>query len=309
MVGQMVERLLSKSDGIDVKHTYRGQDSTSFHFDAEDGLDGLHKVMERHGTFDYFINCIGILNNKIDKKDSRSVRRAILVNALFPHELAALAHETGARVIHISTDGVFARDAGVCMENSPQEYDDVYGKAKSLGEVIAPGFLNLRCSIIGPNSFKKQGLFEWFHNQPHGAEVCGYTDHLWNGVTTLQFAKLCRELILQDFFDVVSDESPVHHFCPNQAVSKYELLQLFKAACRPDITVKPVADQGKPISRILDTRYNSLRDLFDYGQPMQYAINELTTEIKEKKNESNDHLWNQTRNDKNVVGIKKVRYP
>ena len=283
MLGQMVERLLSKSDGIAVEHTCRGQESTPFYFNVEDGLDGLRQIIERYGKFDYFINCIGILNSKIDEKDSKSVRCAILVNALFPHELAVLAQETGTRIIHISTDGVFAKNAGVCLEDSPRNCDDVYGKTKSLGEVIAPGFLNLRCSIIGLNSFKKQGLFEWFHNQPPGTEVYGYTDHLWNGVTTLQFARLCRELILQDFFDVVSDEAPVHHFCPNQAVSKYELLQLFKAAFRPDITVKPVTDQGKPTSRILDTRYNSLRDLFDYGQPMQHAINELTTEIKEKK--------------------------
>lgn len=282
MLGQMVEQLLSKSDRIAVKHTCRGQESAPFYFNVEDGLDGLHQIVERHGTFDYFINCIGILNSRIDEKDSKSVRRAILANALFPHELAALAQETGARVIHVSTDGVFARDADVCLEDSPLDCDDVYGKTKSLGEVIAPGFLSLRCSIIGPNSMKKHGLLEWFRNQPQGTEVHGYTDHLWNGVTTLQFAKLCRELILQNFFDVVRDESPVHHFCPNQAVSKYELLQLFKAAFRPDITVKPVADQEKPISRILDTRYSSLKDLFDYGQPMQHAINELTTEIRDR---------------------------
>ena len=283
MLGQMVERLLSKSDGIDVKHTCRGQESTSFYFNIEDGLDGLYEIVERYGTFDYFINCIGMLNSKIDEKDSKSVRRAILVNAIFPHELATLAQETAARVIHISTDGVFARNAGVCLEDSPLNCDDVYGKTKSLGEVIAPGFLNLRCSIIGPSAIKKQGLLEWFRNQPPGAEVHGYTDHIWNGVTTLQFAKLCRELILQDFFDVVHDEAPVHHFCPNQMVSKYELLQLFKAAFRPDITVKPVADEEGPVSRILDTRYNSLKNLFGYDQPMRHAIDELTTEMQDRR--------------------------
>jgi len=282
MLGQMVERLLSKSDGIDVKHTSRGQESTSFYFNAEEGIDGLHEIVEHHGTFDYFINCIGILKNKIDEKESKSVRRAILVDALFPHDLAVLAQETGTRVIHISTDGVFASNAGVCIEDRSPDCNDVYGKTKSLGEVIAPSFLNIRCSIIGHNLPKKQGLLEWFHNQPPGAEVHGYTNHMWNGVTTLQFAKLCRELILQDFFDVARDEAPIHHFCPNQAISKYDLLQLFKTAFRPDITVKPVADQGKPISRILDTRYNSLRDLFDYGQPMEHAIKELTKEMRER---------------------------
>lgn len=283
MLGQMVEQFLSKSDGIDVKHTCRGQEANSFYFNVGDGPEGLHYIVRHHGMFDYLINCIGILGSKIDEKDSQSVRSAILINSLFPHELADLARETGSRVIHISTDGVFTGNAGVCLEDSPQECDDVYGKTKSLGEVFAPGFLNLRCSIIGPNPVKKQGLLEWFRNQSEGAQVYGYTDHMWNGVTTLQLAKLCRKLILQDFFDIVCDESPVHHFCPNQAVTKYELLQLFKTVFRPDIKVKPSTDQGKPISRILDTHYNSLRDLFDYDQPMERAINELSTEIKDRR--------------------------
>ncbi len=282
MLGQMVERLLSKSDGIYVNHTCYRQGSSPLYFNVEDGLDGLHQIVERFGPFNYFINCIGILSSKIDQKDSKSVRRAILVNALFPHELATLAQEIKARVIHTSTDGVFNKSAGVCLEDSPQECDDVYGKTKSLGEVIAPSVLNLRCSIIGPNSLKKQGLFEWFHNQSPGAEVHGYKDHVWNGVTTLQFAKLCRELILQGCFDLVRDEAPVHHFCPNQTVSKYELLQFFKAAFRPDMTVKPVTNEERPVHRILDTRYNSLKDIFGYGKSMQDAIDEMATEIRNR---------------------------
>ena len=283
MLGQMVERLLSKSNEIDAKHSCREQESTPFYFNVEDGLDGLHKIVERHGVFDYFINCIGILNSKIDVKDSNSVHRAILVNALFPHELAVLAQETGTRVIHISTDGVFAKNAGVCLEDNLCECDDIYGKTKCLGEVLAPGFLNLRCSIVGPNDLKEQGLLEWFRNRPPGAVEHGYSDHMWNGVTTLQFAQLCRELILQDLFDVVIDEAPIHHFCPNQAVSKYELLDLFKNAFRSDITVTPVADKDKPVYRILDTRYNSLKDIFGYGKPMQQAIDELTTEMLDRR--------------------------
>ena len=283
MLGQVVYRLLSRSGKLTVRSTCLEHKSDPCYFNVEEGLSRLYKIFERHGPFDYLINCIGILNSKIDERDPESLRRAILINALFPHDLAVQAQAKGARVIHISTDGVFARDAGVCLEDSPLDCDDVYGKTKSLGEVIAPGFLNLRCSIVGPNSIKKQGLLEWFRNQPSGAEVHGYTDHMWNGVTTLQFARLCRKLIVQDFFDAVRDEAPVHHFCPNQTVSKYELLQLFKAAFRPDITVKPVKGQERPMRRILNTRYNGIRAFFDYGQPMQNAIDELATEMGDRR--------------------------
>jgi len=283
MLGQMVERVLSKSVGIDVKYTCREKEPIYFYFNVEDGLDKLLQIIERYGKFDYFINCIGVLNSRIEETDAKSVHRAILINSLFPHEIATLAQGLGARVIHISTDGVFAKNAGVCLENSPLNCDDIYGKTKSLGEVIAPGFLNLRCSIIGPDSIKNQGLLEWFLNHAPRADVDGYLDHMWNGVTTLQLAKLCRQLIIQELFDAVRHEAPVHHFCPNQAVSKYELLQLLKSAFRPDITVKPLTTgQERSVHRILDTRHTKIKELFGYGRSMQHAIAELATEMRDR---------------------------
>jgi len=279
MLGQMLEQFLSRSEGIDVKYTCRGEDSNAFHFDVVDGIHGLHEIVKRYGKFDYFINCIGILSSEIDEKDSKSVRRAILINALFPHELSILAREIGARVIHISTDGVFFRDSGECIEDSPQDCDDVYGKTKSLGEVITANFLNIRCSIVGPNPATKRSLLEWFLGQPQGATVHGYTDHMWNGVTTLQFAKLCLQLVLSDSFQAVLKEGPIHHFCPNQPLSKYELLTLFKIAFRPDMCVKAAISEGGPISRILATQYQSLMEIFGHGTPMKDAINELLKEM------------------------------
>lgn len=279
MLGQMVYRLLSRTGHLTVRRTCLGHKSGPFYFNVEDGLNKLYQIVERYGPFDYLINCIGILSSEIEECNPESLRRAILVNSLFPQDLAMLAQENGVRVIHISTDGVFARNAGVCLEDSLCDCEDTYGKTKSLGEVVANWFLNLRCSIIGPSPLEKKGLLEWFRSQQLGAEVHGYTDHMWNGVTTLQFAKLCNGLISQELFDKVRSEAPVHHFCPNQAVSKYELLQFFRITFRPDVTVKPATSQAMPVSRILDTRYHSLKDLFGYGRPMQYAIEELASEM------------------------------
>lgn len=278
MLGQMVARVLAKADGIDVKITGRGQTANPLNFNVEDGPAKLHQLIEANGRFDYLVNCIGVITGQITENDSSSVGCAILVNALFPHQLAGVAAGTGARVIHISTDGVFSKNNDICFEDTPQNCDDVYGKTKSLGEVTAAGFLNIRCSIAGPDPAKKRSLLEWFLKQPAKAEVNGYSDCLWNGVTTLQFAKLCQQIILNGSFDLIRAESPVHHFCPNAAVSKYELLHLFRDVFRPDITVKPVKSGTGAVCRRLDTRYNSLKDLFGYGRPMREAIDELAKE-------------------------------
>ena len=53
----------------------------------------------------------------------------------------------------------------------------------------------LRCSIIGPEKRKDGfGLLEWFLSQD--TNVDGYTNHIWNGITTLEWAKCTYELLM-----------------------------------------------------------------------------------------------------------------
>jgi len=278
-LGHMVERVLSRSEALVTHGTCRGHESDPFDFNVENGLSGLQRIVEDNGPFDYLINCIGVLRPDIDERDAESVRRAERINSRFPHALADLADQIGARVIQISTDGVFSDGAGVCLEDTPTSCADSYGKTKSSGEVIAPGVLNLRCSIIGPHPRKKEGLVEWFRSQEPGAEIPGYTDHLWNGVTTLQLARLCRLVILEQRFDSIRSEGPVHHFCPNQVVTKEELLQIFKLEFEQQVTIKPVPAPWGPVNRVLDTRYVEIRKLYGHDLPTQEAIRELAAEI------------------------------
>lgn len=279
MLGWMVEHVLSSDKQFIVRCSSRDEKHGSFKFNVKNGLDGIQKIFEDQKDFDYIINCIGILNSNIDENDPNSVRHAILVNSLFPHNLASIAQDIDARVIQISTDGVFAKDSGVCMEDSPCNCSDVYGKTKSLGEVVSPNFLNLRCSIIGPSPFHRSGLLEWFFAQSKGAVIEGFSNQLWNGVTTFQFAKLCSLLIKDDYFEVVRNEAPTHHFCPNEAVTKYELLQLFKSHFRPDIIIKPIMISENTVSRTLGTHFQKIKEVFRYDNPMQRAIEELANKI------------------------------
>ena len=283
MLGQMVKKVLSRQEKLAVHCTYHEKIRGSLCFRIENGIEELRDILKKQGPFDYIINCIGILNGSINENDPKSVHQAILINALFPHELAILAQEIGLRVIQISTDGVFAKNAGVCLEDSPCNCNDIYGWTKALGEVTSPNFLNIRCSIIGLSPNIKKGLLEWFLSQPKGSKVNGYTKQMWTGITTLQFAKLCQLLIVDNYFDVVRKEAPTHHFCPNQTISKYELLQLFRSHFRTDIVVEPSTSQENAVSRTLDTKYTSIKEISGYNNPMQQAILELVNEIKDQK--------------------------
>lgn len=280
MLGYMVFRVLSRSPKLDVEGTRRSDPGDALYFDVRDGLGRLRKILEREGGYAYVVNCIGITLANIRPGDSASIREAIRVNSLFPYEIAALASEYRARVIHISTDHVFAGSRETYAEDAPNDCLEIYGKTKSLGEVPAREVLTIRCSLVGPDPVHRGGLLEWFLNVPEEKEIVGYTTYLWNGVTTLQFAELCRRIIEDGQFGALRDEAAVHHFCPNTPLSKYELLTLFNAAFGRRVKIVPGAAPQGPVKRVLVTRYGRLREIYGPVGEMALALEELAEEMR-----------------------------
>lgn len=184
----------------------------------------------------WIINNIGIIKPYIHDDNPQEIEMAIAVNSLFPHKLARAAALKGSRVLQIATDCVYSGAKGQYVESDLHDALDVYGKTKSLGEVFLPHVNNLRCSIIGPEPKSFVSLLEWFRRQPDNAQVNGFTNHQWNGVTTLHFARLCKGIIEANL------KLPhVQHVVPSGTVSKAELLQCFaREFNRHDITINPV---------------------------------------------------------------------
>jgi dTDP-4-dehydrorhamnose reductase len=120
MVGHVVADVLSRAGGIVVEGTDRRPSTLSWFFDAREGATSL-RALWRRGGYEYVVNCIGLTKAAIDETDPASVETAIRVNAVLPHELASLAVEFGARVLHISTDGVFSGSLGPYAEDAPHD--------------------------------------------------------------------------------------------------------------------------------------------------------------------------------------------
>lgn len=275
MLGHMVQRVLEESPTIDVHGTHIFNKQDPFYFDVMFGLKDLEVICGRSPCYDYFINCIGILPGKIIEKDPATTRKAIKINSLFPHELSAFAKERNVKVIHISTDGVFSGGAESYHEDDIHDCPDFYGITKSLGEVFDEHFLNLRCSIIGPSPFFGEGLMEWFLKQPAGSVVSGYTNHIWHGISTYQFGKLCLKIIEGDHFENIRRESAVFHFAPNEPITKFNLLCLFKEIFNKNINVEANASDDKIYKRILQTKYFGLKNIYDYSVPAARMVSEL----------------------------------
>jgi dTDP-4-dehydrorhamnose reductase len=213
-------------------------------FDAErDALPDLR-------GFDWVINCIGIIKPYIKDDDAASTQRAVRVNALLPHLLADAAAAAGVRVLQIATDCVYSGRTGLYEESALHDALDVYGKSKSLGEVSSAAMHHLRCSIIGPEVHGHVSLLDWFRGQATGATLTGFTNHLWNGVTTYHYARLCAGIIRHGV------TLPIRlHVVPTGLVTKAAMLEGFAAAYqRPDLDIRH-GEAATVIDRTVQTAY------------------------------------------------------
>jgi len=122
---------------------------------------------------DWIINCIGVIKQKINEQDNRSVENTLQINQFFPHQIAKAVEGSKIKVIQIATDCVFNGFKGKYSEVSPHDALDLYGKSKSKGEVVSPEFLNLRVSIIGKEIESNYSLVSWFLSQKIGSEIDG----------------------------------------------------------------------------------------------------------------------------------------
>lgn len=194
----------------------------------------------------WVINCIGIIRPYIHDDNAKEVERALRINALFPHLLAKAA--APAKIIQITTDCAYSGEKGKRKESDPHDALDVYGKSKSIGEVYSKNMYNLRTSIIGPEITGHVSLMDWFLTQRKGARVNGYKNHLWNGITTYHFARLCAGIIKKNI-----SIGHLQHIVPSGEITKCEMLKIFaKEFDRQDIKIVPV-NVPKVVDRTLQT--------------------------------------------------------
>ena len=203
----------------------------------------LKRLMSKN---EYVINCIGIIKPFIDEKNKK-IENPILINSLFPNKLKKFKNEKN-KIYQIATDCVFSGIKGNYVESSEHDAIDIYGKTKSLGEVKGKGFFNLRCSIIGREIKNYVSLFEWFNLQKNNLN--GFTNHLWNGLTTNVFAELLKTIIICKI-----NLPNVIHLIPKDKISKFTLLNYFKLTTNnTKIKIKKKLAKIK-VNRTLNTLY------------------------------------------------------
>lgn len=194
---------------------------------------------------DVVINCVGLVKQLADAENPL---RAVPINTLLPHRLAALCRLSGARLIHMSTDCVFSGDKGRYVELDRPDADDLYGRSKLLGEVDYPHAVTLRTSIIGHELESSHGLVNWFLSQEGSCR--GYTRAIFSGLPTVVLSMLVRDIVIPH-----PDLRGVYHVA-SAPISKYDLLRMIAATYGKDITIEPsdtlVIDRSLDASRFCE---------------------------------------------------------
>ncbi len=225
---------------------------------------------------DLIINCIGWIPQKSTNDSRLDAEQAIFVNAILPIELERICENSESSILQIMTDCVFRGDKGSYSEESPQDADDLYGLSKRLGELELTRTMGVRCSIVGRTLSGNASLLDWFLTQSVGSTVSGFTNQLWNGVTTRAFANLALGI-----FRTGSFESGKFHWLPSDSVSKYDLLEMARELSgRLDITVnKGQAPQSKD-TRLATSVPQKSKELWNLaGYPKIPTISELLEEL------------------------------
>lgn len=248
MIGSTVLRVLSEKSEWEVFATIRDVSVKRFFSPSIcerliDGLDLEHpdavvKVFDQVRP-NVVVNCAGLTKHKPDANDPLV---SIPINSLIPHRLAGLCKLAGARLIHVSTDCVFAGTKGSYTEDDFADACDVYGKSKALGEVLYSHTITLRTSTIGHELQSKYGLLDWFLLQQGHCK--GFSRAIFSGLPTVVFSQVIRDVVIPH-----AELSGLYHVAA-KPINKYHLLKLIAEVYGKSIDIVP--DENLVIDRSLN---------------------------------------------------------
>lgn len=224
MLGRAIARLnIPDFDIVEINRQTKPTQEFNEHLRVDSKLAGLDEYLQNNDVA-YLVNCAGLIRQKIDERSLASRLQAIEANFQIPLMLAALSENYNFKILQIGTDCVFSGLKGGYVETDLHDASDVYGKSKSIGEIPHQNVAVLRSSIIGLEVNSCHSLLSWFLSQKNEAEIYGYSNHIWNGVTVLHFAKLIRGIIESE---IVDEFLGVHHVVPANRITKEALLRVF----------------------------------------------------------------------------------
>jgi len=247
MLGSAMIRVLSENNNLKVFGSIRSQKVKNlFSPNISNRLVQCDDVTNYSDLVNVFnkvqpnvvINCISLSKTLLSKPDPLLM---IPIYALLPHQLAKLCSASDARLIHMSTDGIFSGSKGNYVEGDPLDVQDFYGVTKFIGEVQYPHSISIRTSIIGHELQGCSGLLSWFLSQQKSCKC--FSNAIFSGLPSVVLAQIVRDVVIPrpDLFGI-------YHIASNP-ISKCNLLRLIADVYGKEIEILP--DKKISINRSL----------------------------------------------------------
>jgi dTDP-4-dehydrorhamnose reductase len=105
-----------------------------------------------------------------------------------------------------------------------------------------------------------------------GNIIQGWNNHIWNGITCLEYCKVIQKIIEKNMF-----WKGVRHILSPHSVSKYELMMMIKDSFNLRMTIENVSTQTS-IDKSLKTIYSenammNIPDIFDQLKELSNMFN------------------------------------
>ena len=237
--------------------TQKGFDVCALGRDELDVYDKTFKYLyEYFGKFKatdkkiVVLNCIGLVH----QTGCKDPEKFLSLNAYFPKTLSVICKYYGWELIHPTTDCVYDGNDGPYVESDVANETGTYGLSKALCEPLDATVIKV--SIIGEELDHKYSLIEWIKSNK-GNTIKGFKNHLWNGITCLQYAKLVEQIMIENRF-----WKGTYHIYSPRVVSKYELAQLVNKVYNLGLTIEEF-NTPKDCDKTLASNYPEVNDSFN----------------------------------------------
>lgn len=186
--------------------------------------DSIDELLNRLNP-DYVINCAGLTNVEICE---RLPEKAMLLNSIFPGELALRTAIRKIPLVHISTDHFENVTNEIRNESMSPIPTNRYGYSKFSGEKLVlnsnPNALVLRTNFFGLNSSSNHSILDFaLSSLKIGGKVNGFTDVFFSPIGVTSFAQTLLKILDLKLTGLLN-------LCGTASVSKFAFLRMVASA-------------------------------------------------------------------------------
>jgi len=248
-LGRSIHKLVNTDSKID-----NNQSSNEFIFVGREELDlsnesSISHYFDSNDRFDVIINCAAY--TAVDKAEEEQ-ELANQVNHLAVKQLAGIAKEQKAKLIHISTDYVFDGESDKAyLETDETNPINVYGKTKLAGEkalqeIIPANAMIIRTSWVYSefgNNFVKTML----NLGKERDELNVVSDQIGSPTYATDLAGAILKIISNKNYQNKEQSTEIYHYSNEGKISWYDFAkEIFKIA-KIDCKVNPITTQQYPM--------------------------------------------------------------